>query len=737
MPYIKRALRHFAYVYLATLGTAGIAAAQGICLPPAVTEREAPQPAGVDRDFIEIEAGNIAVQSNSATQFSEGIRFSSHQGQITAERASYDPDNESIDVVGRVTFEGEDFSVVGEDAAFNRDTEELSFSSAGFDLPKRPARGSAEQIIIRQSNTMSLSNLNFTTCPADDVDWELLARELEFDTDAGFGTARGVKLKFKGVPILYAPYFTFPIDDQRKSGFLPPQIAERDRTGLDITAPYYLNLAPNYDLTLEPRYMSKRGVQLSSDFRYLMPRSEGELNFELLPNDDQLANQTRRYVNLQHRTSFGGNWQVVAGLEEVSDVAYFEDLGDSLSVTSLTHLNRYIDINYFAPRWSLLTRLQNYQTIDSLIAQPDRPYERVPQVLFEGRWGEGLVGFHSETELVNFDRNVGTTGWRFDSTQEVSLRFARAGMYVTPAVALRNTNYELDNTGPGLRDRFSRGLPVSSVDAGFRFERTGGQDGGWIQTLEPRILFVNIPFEDQSQLPVFDTILPDFNLVQLFRKYQFVGPDRIANTDQVSYGLTTRLLDSASGREKVSATLGQTRYRSLQQVVLPDAPATAARRSDYVAEVAIDLGAKWNLEVGYQWNGETTRTVRAETRFEYRPQDDRLFGLGYRQRQGLLEQGDLSMVWPVGENWRFIGQYSYSLLEKEPLEQFVGLEYEACCWRLRLISRRYIIRSTGQTDSTLSVQLELKGLSQRTSSPEELLDRGILGYRSLGGPQSL
>ena len=496
--------------------------------------------------------------------------------------------------------------------------------------------------------------------------------------------------------------------------------------------PYYLNLAQNYDLTLEPRYMSERGTQLRSMFRYLLPRSDGSFDFEYLPNDDE-TDQARRYVNLQHQTEFGEGWQVLSGIEEVSDDTYFEDLGSSLAVTSQTHLNRFLDIGYFAPYWTMLSRLQNYQTIDPVLTPEERPYERVPQMLFDGRWLGRRFGFASNTELVNFDRDVGVTGWRLDTTQEVSVRFARAGMYLMPAVALRQTNYWLDNPAPGADDTLTRSLPISSLDTGLTFEREAGRDAGWIQTLEPRLLYVHVPFEDQSQLPVFDTILPDFNLVQLFRKYQFVGPDRVTDTDQVSFGVTTRLIDATDGRERLTATLGQTRYLNAQRVSLPNTAPNDANASDYVAEIAIGLQDAWNLDLGYQWNDATDSTARLETRFEYRPKNDRLFGFGYRYRRDQLQQGDFSLVWPAADRWRIIGQYSYSFLEDEPLEQFLGWEYEACCWRFRMVGRRYVSR-TGETDDAISIQLELKGLSQRASSPEDLLDRGILGYRSIAKP---
>ncbi len=572
----------------------------------------------------------------------------------------------------------------------------------------------------------------FTTCPPENVAWEISAKSAELDVNGGVGTARGVKLDFKGVPVLYVPYFSFPINDQRKSGFLTPALGGGDNTGFDVAAPYYFNLAPNYDLTIGPRYMRERGTQLFSDFRYLMPNSRGEFGLEYLPDDEE-TQTVRRYANLQHESLFGlrDQFQVLSGIEGVSDDGYFEDLGSSLAVTSQTHLNRFLDLTLFAPNWSVLTRLQNYQTIDPELTEIDYPYERVPQVVFGGRWGGRLLAFDSDTELVNFDRNVGTTGWRLDSTQELSLRFSRSGMFLTPAVALRQTNYWIDDPAPGEDDVLRRGLPIGSLDMGMTFERNAEGRRSWVQTLEPRLLYVHVPFEDQSALPVFDTILPDFNLVQLFRKYQFVGPDRVADTDQLSFGVTTRLIDAANGRERLTGSLGQTRYLDPQLVTLPGTAPTGTDASDYVAEVGIGIRDAWALDVGYQWNSETSLTARTETRLEYRPKDDRLFGFGYRYRRDALEQGDVSVVWPLAQRWRIIGSYSYSFLDKQRLEDFIGWEYEACCWRLRMINRNYVSGRTGESDSSISLQFELKGLSQRVTSPDELLDRGILGYRNI------
>jgi LPS-assembly protein len=716
------------------LGLGPQAFAQELCLIP--EPAELPQPADVgdaaDASDDTLEIITKTFDSVTATEATLGeVAFKYGEGEITAQGLRLTQEGD-LDLSGRVEVTAPDVIVFGEDAHYDPDVETVSLGAAGFDMPTRPARGSAQQIEVTSDSRISLASMLFTTCPPENVSWELSAKSAQLDVNGGVGTARGVKLDFKGVPVLYVPYFSFPINAERKSGFLTPDVSSRDRTGFDLTVPYYLNLAPNYDLTLDPRYMSERGLQIGSDFRYLLRNSRGDFGFEYLPDDEE-TNTERRYANLRHESLFGmrDQLEVLSGFEEVSDDAYFEDLGTSLAVTSQTHLNRFLDLTFFAPNWSVLTRFQNYQTIDPELTEIDYPYERLPQVVFGGRWGDGLLRFDSDTELVNFDRSVGTTGWRLDSTQELSLRFARSGMFLTPAVALRQTNYWIDNPAPGEDDLLRRGLPIGSLDMGMTFERETEGDRAWVQTLEPRLLYVRVPFEDQSNLPVFDTIVPDFNLVQLFRKYQFVGPDRVADTDQVSFGVTTRLIDALNGRERLTATLGQTRYLNPQQVTLPGTAPTDTEASDYVAEVGVGLRDAWALDVGYQWNSETSTTARTETRLEYRPKEDRLFGIGYRYRRDALEQGDLSVVWPLAQRWRIIGRYSYSFLDKERLEDFIGWEYEACCWRLRMVNRNYVSRRTGETDNSISLQLELKGLSQRVTSPDELLDRGILGYRNI------
>ena len=717
------------------------AAAQQLCFPEAVdlpaVDLPVPEPAltpeGDER--LTISAGQINLVADNIVEFGGEVAFRYGERSISAERASFDLRTETAQVNGTVAYRDRQVAIYGEDAAVDTRGRIITFRGGGFELPLRGAQGTAEAIQIRGDNTIGLRSVNFTTCVTDPPDWELLARELEMDVDEGFGTARGFRLMFKGIPVLASPWLTFPLDDRRKSGVLTPSFTNRDSTGLDISMPVYLNLAPNYDLTFTTRYMRRRGSQAISEFRYLLPRTEGQVRFEYLPKDADLG-FTRHYLSYVNETALSEAWRIEADIQDISDFFYFEDMHNNLSVASQTHLNRAIELSYRAPRWSFLGRIQDVQTIDPFIGPGSEPYRRVPQFLISGNWRRNVFRMTSRNELVQFDRPIGTTGWRLDLDEELSLDFRRPGMFLTPALALRQTNYLLDEESverfgfpDGVREAdISRTLPIASLDAGLTFERTAPARG-WVQTLEPRALYVHVPFEEQSHLPLFDTIEPTFNFVQLFRKYRYLGTDRIADTDQISVGVTTRLLDLESGRERLSGTLGQTRYLSPQRVTLHRKSFPLGSASDYIAEVVMSLQPSWRLGVDYQWDSEAAETSRTEARFEYRPRQDRMLGVAYRYQGGVLEQGDFSVAWPVGGAWKIIARANYSFLDEKPLERFLGWEFVSCCWRMQVYGRDYISRRTGESDRSLTIQFLLRGFTDPGESAETLLERGILGYR--------
>ena len=686
-------------------------------------------------ETIEFQAGEIDAELGDQPDLHlrGGVLVRRGARIASAESAFYDAGNRSLHLEGGVQFRDPTTEVTGSSAEFAYESGRIRFEGAEFRLgqtgePGAGSRGSASLLQISRDGMLELDDVSYTTCPPGSDDWLIVADDIDLDTAEGVGRARDVKLRFKGVPILYAPVLSFPLSDARKTGVLTPEIGSAGRSGNELRIPWYWNIAENYDATLTPRLLTDRGLQVGTEFRYLTSRNAGMLNFEYLP-DDNLTGSDRQLVTFDHETLFDSGWRNVIDFREASDSSYFEDLGGSLSASSITHLDRSIVFDRYGEHWSLFARLQDYQTIDDTIAPADEPYRRLPQFRFDGLWTEGMLGFEYgiEGELVYFDRDVGTTGWRADLAPRLEWPLERAGWFVTPGVTLEHTRYQLDREAPGQPDDPARTLPIASLDSGLILERRIGE-GNWIQTLEPRVLYVHVPHRDQDHLPVFDTIVPDLNLVQLYRRNRFLGVDRIADTDQLSIGVTSRVLESDSGRELVTATVGQARYLSSQGVTLPGEPSFTSETSDYIAEVRFLLYEHLNFDVGHQWGTGDDGTTQSEARLQYRPEPDKILNLAYRFRRDSLEQGDVSWVWPLTERWNFVGRYNFSFRDEEPLEQFFGIEYESCCWGLRLVTRRHISTRDGTRDSSVGLQLVLKGMTSVGTAADRLLERGILGY---------
>jgi len=690
---------------------------------------------------IQFEAGHIEAQlgDKPTTTMTGGVLVKQGDRLAGAESASYDPDTLALSLEGGVRYEDPNSQITSDSAEFSYSSGHIRFEGADFRLMDGGARGAASALEINQEGRLELDDVNYTTCPPESNDWLLEASDIDLDTEEGVGTARSVKLRFQGIPILYSPYLSFPIGDARKSGILTPEFGSSGRSGRALSVPYYWNIAPNYDATLTPRLLSDRGFQVLSEFRYMTKRNDGTLKFDYLPDDDEYLpadpNQTdtdRQLLDVEHKTEFAGGLRALIDYREASDSEYFEDLGNSLSISSITHLNRSIQFDYYSRRWSILGRFQDYQTIDKTIPPggPDpQPYRRLPQILVNGSWPNGLWGlrYGFDGELVNFDRDVGVTGWRLDAAPQIDLPIEKPGWFITPGVILEYTRYDLKNVDPGQADEQTRTLPIASLDTGMILERTTASSRGRIQTLEPRLLYVHIPHREQSDLPVFDTIVPDLNLVQLYRKNRFLGVDRIADTDQLSIGVTSRILDVSTGREVVTATIGQALYLSTQGVTIPNRSMSTSSSSDYIAEVRFLLYENLNFDLGYQWGTGTAGTTQSEARIQYRPQSNKILNLSYRFRKQSVEQGDISLSWPMSKNWNVVGRYNYSFRDKEALEQFVGIEYESCCWGLRLVTRRYIT-GDGTRDSSIGLQLVLKGMTSLGTKADRLLEHGILGY---------
>ena len=687
-------------------------------------------------DTIQLETGHFEATFGvlPTAVMTGGVLLRRDDKLVGADSARYDPLQKALHLEGGVRYEDLGTQIQSSSAEFGYVTGRIRFEDAEFSLGSSNSRGAADAIEINQKGLLILEGVEYTTCPPGSEDWLMKGKSIELDTGRGVGTAKGMKLKFKGVPILYLPYLSFPIGDARKSGVLTPEVGSSDRSGNEIRVPWYWNIAPNYDATITPRLLTSRGMQIATEFRYLTERNVGTVSADYLPDDD-IENIARHQFRIEHRTLFSNRWRGRINFRQVSDTKYFEDLGGSLSISSITHLDRHIRFDYFSPNFSMLAQVQDYQTLDDeLVLNEQEPYRRLPQVLVNGSWKLPLgLRFGIDGEVVNFDRDIGAngsvsvTGWRLNAAPSLELPITRPGWFIRPAIEFDYTRYALKDTLPSEEKDPTRSVPITSLDTGMVLERIMGKSNR-IQTIGLRLLYVHIPQRDQSGLPVFDTITPDINLVQLFRRNRYVGIDRIGDTDHISMGITSRILDVSTGRELVSATIGQTRYFSDRTVTLPNQTMATSASSDYIAQLRFSLFKNVNFDFGHQWGAGTSGTTKSEARLQYRPANNKVLNLAYRYRRNSLEQGDLSWSWPIASHWNFVGRYNFSFRDQEVMEEFFGLEYESCCWGLRLVSRRHISTRDGTRDSSFGLQLVLKGMTSVGTAADKLLERGILGY---------
>lgn len=702
---------------------------------PVVTPGARPSQGGP----IEITADTaVAELTPEQAEFSGKVRMTQDDLSLQAEHLTLNRRSGEVNASGGFLLTQPDIRFAGHNAAYQLTTRAAQVEQASYRIPAIRARGDAERAAFLGNGISQFDGISYTTCAPGDSAWLLTADELELDQNEGFGTARHASLRFLGVPLLYAPTFTFPIDNRRRSGVLVPTVGYSGNTGVDVSVPYYLNLAENYDLTLTPRLMSKRGLLLGSEFRYLTESSRGTLAVDLLPDDQErtTGSSTRGAVSLLSHTRFDARTTADLRVNYISDSDYLDDLGSSLAATSATHLERAGELRYYGDTWDLLGRVQYYQTIDDDILLADRPYSRLPQLLIDLEHPGGPAGltYHLDGEYANFYRRDSVRGHRVDLAPAISLPFGESWWFLKPKVGARYTTYRLTDQTAGLDDSPSHLTGLFSLDSGLYYDRGINYFGSAAtQTLEPRLYYLYVPSSDQDDHPLFDTAELDFNFDNLFRENRFNGADRIADANQVTLALTSRIYGEASGEELLRASLGQILYFEDRNVTLPDQAKGDDSSSAVVAELAAQLGGGWRSRAGVQWDphdGSNGTIDQALAQISYRDDRRHVFNAAYRLRDGVTRQTDLAFYWPVNERFSLIGRHNYSLQDNRLLEALAGVEYGKCCWRVRALLRKYTDSNGDDHNLAFMLQLELNGLGRLGDDIDSTLERGVYGYRN-------
>jgi LPS-assembly protein len=678
---------------------------------------------------------------------------------ITADTACFRQVEDEVTAQGHISMWRFGDRYKGDALQLNLETGKGWVLNPVYHLQMNNAQGKAARIDFLGEDQAMVVDGTYSTCEGPDPDWYLKSSTLNLDSGRDVGTAGKTVIYFKDVPILGTPALSFSLSGARRSGWLPPSIGTGSKGAAEIMVPYYVNIAPNRDLTLYPRYIFNRGLQMGATGRYIGETSRGpysgETHIEALPND-RVAHRDRWWVDTLHSQVLAPGWSYGWNAHAASDDEYPSDFSRTVAASAQRQLLRELRTDYSAHYWSLNVRVQSYQVLQDPASQDPnnpnaaaltvpRPYDRLPQINFHAGRYDVLGGFDwaVDAELVRFSHPNGqlVQGNRANLVTQVSYPVVHPGWFVTPKVTLHATQYDLENNiNPVSKlpdNRISRVLPTVSLDSGLIFERATSLFGeGSTQTLEPRLFYVRTPFEDQSAIPNFDTGVAGFNYAQLFTENRFVGADKVSDANQVTAAVVSRFIQ-ASGAERLRLVVGSRYYFNDPRVRLDPNEKLNVTRSDALLAASGRISEAWSFDSGVQYDAQSRSLYSKNYGVQWNPAPMKVLNLEYRYQRDTngpttgFRNADMSGQWPLSKRWYGVARTSYSLRDRKLLEGLIGLEYKADCWVFRMGAQRFVTAS--QTTSTpIFFQLELNGLSRLgVGNPLETFNKSIPGYTRL------
>jgi LPS-assembly protein len=666
---------------------------------------------------------------------------------LTADHATYWIVEDEVEAQGNVRMTRFGDRYTGDKMRMKIDTGEGYALNPTYHLQGTNGQGKADRIDFKSQDSADITDGTYSTCEGPDPDWYLKANTMNLDKGRDVGTSGATVIYFKDVPIIGTPFMSFPLSDARKSGFLPPNIGTTSKGGLEVTVPYYFNIAPNRDFTLSPTYIARRGLQLGGDARYLDQDYAGETKFEYLNNDTQTHTNRYSYSTI-HNQRLTPNLTFGWNINGASDNEYPDDFSRNIATSSNRLLLRDLYLTYSSTYWNATARASSYQVLQDVDAPIVAPYDRLPQLTLNAA-RQDVNGFdlNAYVEATHFWDPDLVRGERFVINPSVSYPIIRPGYFITPKVSFNAASYNVYDPATDKNSTFDRALPTFSLDSGLIFERpTTFLGEGATQTFEPRLFYVKTPYRDQSQFPVFDTALADLSFSQFFSENRYIGNDRIADANQLTLAVTSRFLEP-TGAERLRVALGQRFYFQDQKVTLPGEVNQNDKKSDFLASAELRLSDEFSTQGDIQYSATEKDITRANYGLSWKPADKKVLNLTYRvDVPNALRQIDVSGQWPIADRWYGVGRLNYSLSNDYAdrpsyiqtnvppsnglSEGLLGLEYKADCWIFRIVAQR-IPTSSGKANSTLFFQLELSGLTKLGSDPMMALRRNVPGYQVL------
>jgi LPS-assembly protein len=664
---------------------------------------------------------------------------------IKSDKAQYRIIQDEVEATGHVWMQRLQDQYTGDFAEMNMGTGAGYVTNPTYLLGKSGGRGHAKRIDFLSDDQAKVTQGTYSTCEAPDPDWYLRSNTMDLDSGRDVGTMHGGLLYFKDVPILGSPWMSFPLSGERKSGVLPPTIGMTTTGGAEVAVPYYFNLAPNYDLTLVPKYIARRGLQLGAETRYMGDGYNGVTNVEGI--QDRVTGTGRYSLSSIHNQTLAPGLQLAWNLNKASDNDYPSDFSHSITASTQRLLPRNVTLSYGSTYWSVVGIVSKYQLLQDVNAPISKPYDRVPEITFTGtRYDIGGFDFNTVADFTRFANGSLISGDRAYVTQTVSYPIVRPGYFITPKVILDATSYNLNNVAVGQPTSLTRTVPTVSLDSGLIFERESTLLGrSMTQTLEPRLFYVRTPFRDQSQFPVFDSGLADFNFAQIFTENRFVGHDRISDANQLTAAVTSRLIEE-NGLERLRAAIGQRYYFADPRVSIAGSTSTnLGSKSDLLLALGGQITREFSTDNTVQYSETLRQMVRSTFGIRWQPAPKRVLNLQYRLDRTYvnpytgqldpLKQVDISGQWPITQRIYAVGRMNYSIPDRTVAEGLAGFEYKADCWVFRVVAQRIPTSST-KASTGFFIQLELNGFSKIGSNPMDAIKSSVPGYQNVNLPDS-
>lgn len=699
----------------------------------------------LSNNAIDIQADDVEMQGTASAEFSGNVDINTQKMTLSASTALIDKQRGLLNATGPLVYQ-DAFTLVNSNGLYaDLNNNDISLLGADYQLTQQPGRGGAEKLYA-SATEISLYNSSFTTCPIETPFWQLEASTITLSKEDGWGETYNAVLKVLDTPVIYIPYFTFPIDDRRKSGLLTPTLSSSARYGFEMAAPYYWNIAPNYDATFTPRYMSNKGLQITTEFRYLTEQHQGLVGVEYLDKDNADPQLDNRYlVHWQQQSYLNDQWRLNIDVTNVSDDAYLTDLGSKYGNETDTQLYRTGTLSYLGNDWLADIKLQSFE----VLGDHQESYAALPQISWRNKtpykWERFELSLSGELSHFRNDTLTITEASRFHIEPSMSLSFEDYAWSFIAETSLLHTHYQQKGnlSNSVYEENVTRTLPKLRMHGQLNFERSSELfSSNGIQTLEPQIQYLYTPKKEQDNIGLYDTTKMQDDFSGLFREQRFSGVDRIAQANQFTLGATTRVFDNKS-IERFNFSIGQIIY--LNDDVKPNEQLDEAETNYnalFAAETMIHWHRRWYFSAGMQYDADSKELIQSHTTLDYKGDNNKLVQLNHRYANNVsgyeIDQVGIFSSLPINQNWQIVASYHRDLNSSRSVEVFAGIQYESCCWAIQITGGRHIETDLNQTidhhdaqfDTSIGFNFVLKGLGGKSNNGiSQLLQQGIFGYR--------